>query len=116
MSSASDCPQRLSAYLTEEQMQTRRRSQRSEPKSSILKDSATSLGDMVETAAGVLGRGMAAAVRGAGDVADRAAEITGLSTKADAPPASPPAAVRAASRATERVSRTAATSAPRTTR
>ena len=94
-------------------MATQRRSQRSEPKRSTIKEAATSFGDMVETAAGVLGRGMAATVRGAGEIADRASEMTGLSTKEDAPPT---AAVRAASQATERVSRTAAKGAGQTRR
>lgn len=51
---------------------------------SAIRQTANAVGSMLETGASLVGRGVAAGVEGAGALADRAAEMTGITSPADA--------------------------------
>src|SRR6266513_1873998 len=75
-------------------MATHRTGHPSQAGDSAIRQTANAVGNMIEAGAGLVGRGVAAGMEGAGALADRAAEMTGIDSPAEAG--------RAAERAVER--------------
>ena len=75
-------------------MATQRTGRPSQAGDSTIRQTANAVGSMFEAGANLVGRGVAAGVEGAGALADRAAEMTGITSPAEAG--------RAAGRAAER--------------
>jgi hypothetical protein len=75
---------------------------------SVIRESAKAMGEMIETGANLIGRGMAAGVEGMGHIAASAAEMAGLSSPRTAAPT-----VKRASRSTVSVGRSFANSTAR---
>ena len=59
-------------------MTTQRTGRPPEAGDSAIRQTANAVGSMIETGANLVGRGVAAGVEGAGALADRAAEVTGI--------------------------------------
>jgi hypothetical protein len=77
------------------------------PSDSTIEQSAQAVGNIIETGATVVGRGLAAGVEGSAQLADRAAQMTGMTS---------PRAIGNAAENAARSTMTAARSAARTTR
>src|SRR4051812_36824524 len=61
-------------------MATQRTGRPSQASDSVMRQTASAVGNMIETGANLVGRGVAAGMEGAAALADRAVEMTGLNS------------------------------------